>query len=171
MASELLIRPLRAEDDRSSFTCGQGDLDRYLEHYAGQNQFKFGLSVTYVAVTAQVILGFATVCPGAIERVSMPAAARRRLPAYPLPVLRLARFGVATVAQGQGVGEALLRHVLGVALSLRASAGCLGVVADAKPDAVAFSRRYGFVPLEGVTAGTLHGEPTPMFLATASIPG
>ncbi len=45
----------------------------------------------------------------------------------------------------------------------------MGVVTDAKPDAVAFYERYGFVPLEGVREGALHGEPTPMFLPVATI--
>ncbi len=45
----------------------------------------------------------------------------------------------------------------------------LGVVADAKPGAIAFYGRYGFVPLEGVREGALHGEPTPMFLAISTI--
>jgi hypothetical protein len=47
--------------------------------------------------------------------------------------------------------------------------GCVGVVTDAKPDAVAFYERYGFVPLEGVREGALHGDPTPMFLAIRTI--
>lgn len=171
MSAELLIRPLRQDDDRATFTCGQADLDRHFQHYAGQNQFKLGLSVTYVAVAGGVIVGFATVSVGSIERASMPGAASlRRLPAYPLPVLRLARLGVSTVARGQGVGAALLRHVLRLAQSLRETAGCVGVVTDAKPDAVTFYGRYGFTPLEGVVSGTVHGEPTPMFLALQSIP-
>lgn len=65
---------------------------------------------------------------------------RRRLPAYPLPILRLARFGVDRRAQGLGAGRALLRHVLALALDPRDSFGCIGVVTDAKPEAVAFYR-------------------------------
>ena len=40
---------------------------------------------------------------------------------------------------------------------------------DAKPDAADFYERHGFVPLEGVREGTLHGGPTPMFLAIGTI--
>ena len=39
----------------------------------------------------------------------------------------------------------------------------------AKPDAVGFYECYGFVPIEGVCEGTLHGEPTPMFLPAESV--
>ena len=166
MAEELEIRPLRPEDDRSAFSCGQPDLDRFFHHYAGQNQFRLHLAVTYVAAAGGRLLGFATVSVGSLERRTLPSARmRRRLPGHPLPVLRLARLAVDQRAQGLGVGRALLRHVLNLALDQRESLGCIGVVTDAKPDAVAFYLRYGFEPLGGVREGALHGETTALFLA------
>lgn len=51
-----------------------------------------------------------------------------------------------------------------LALDQRGSLGCIGVVTDAKPDAVAFYLRYGFERLEGVREGALHGETTAHFL-------
>lgn len=166
MAEELEIRPLRPEDDRSAFSCGEPDLDRFLQHYAGQNQFKLHLAVTYVAAAGGRLVGFATVSVGSLERKTLPSARmRRRLPGYPLPVLRLARLAVDRRAQGLGVGRALLRHVLNLALDQRDTLGCIGVVTDAKPDAIAFYRRYGFEPLEGVREGALHGGTTALFLA------
>ena len=170
MAEEVEIRRLRPGDDRSTFSCGQSDLDRFFYHYAGQNQFKLHLAITYVATIERRLLGFATVTVGSLERRTLPSARmRRRLPSYPLPVLRLARLGVDERAQGLGVGRALLCHVLSLALSQRDSLGCIGVVTDAKPDAVGFYERYGFELLEGVREGALHGEPTPMFLAIGTV--
>lgn len=164
------IRALRPEDERRDFSCGEADLDRFFEHYAGQNQFKLFLAVTYVAVAATRIVGFATVSVGSVERASVPGdRLRRRLPAYPLPVLRLARLGVDTRAQRLGVGKALLRRVLELALEQRDRLGCIGIVTDAKPDARAFYESLGFVPLVGVREGALHGDPTPMFLPIASV--
>jgi GNAT superfamily N-acetyltransferase len=164
------LRPLTRDDDRSGFSCGQPDLDRFFEHYAGQNQFKLHLAVTYVAAVDGRIVGFATVAASSLERASVPTAKLRgRLPAYPLPVLRLARLGVDRRAQGSGVGRALLRHVLAVALAQRDTVGCVGVVTDAKAEAVAFYERLGFVRLEGTTRGLLHGEPLPMFLSVGTI--
>ncbi|MGF1615618.1 MAG: GNAT family N-acetyltransferase [Gammaproteobacteria bacterium] len=170
MANTIEIRPLAWDDDRSSFSCGQADLDRFFEHYAGQNQFKLHLAVTYVAVVAARIVGFATVAASSIERASVPSARlRRRLPAYPLPVLRLARLGVDTRTQGVGIGKALLRHVLTLAVEQRDRLGCVGVVTDAKAQAVGFYQSLGFVPVEGIREGLLHGEPLPMFLAIDTI--
>ncbi len=172
MPATIEIRPLRPDDDRSTFSCGQSDLDRFFQHYAGQNQFKLHLAVTFISVSGGRILGFATVAASSLERNRRPSARlRRRLPGYPLPVLRLARLGVDARVQGGGIGGALLRHVLRLTLEQRDRLGCVGVVVDAKPDAVAFYERYGFVPLEDVRAGALHGDPLPMFLAISTIAG
>lgn len=170
MAKAVELRPLARDDDRSDFSCGQAELDRFFEHYAGQNQFKLHLAVTYVAVADGRVLGFATVAPSSIERASLPSARlRKRLPSYPLPVLRLARLGVDTRAQGLGIGKALLRHVLGLALEQRDRLGCVGVVTDAKPEAVSFYGALGFRALESVREGLLVSEPTPMFLGIETI--
>lgn len=170
MATTIEIRPLGRDDDRSDFSCGQPDLDRFFEHYAGQNQFRFHLAVTYVAVLDKRILGFATVAASSIERATVPSATqRRRFPAYPLPVLRLARLGVDARAQSLGIGSALLRHVLSLAVEQRDRIGCVGVVTDAKPDAVRFYEGLGFVAVDGVREGLLHGEPLPMFLGIDTI--
>jgi GNAT superfamily N-acetyltransferase len=165
VAKTVEIRPLRRDDDRSRFTCGQADLDRFFEHYAGQNQFKLHLAVTYVALVEGRIVGFATVAPSSVERSSVPnARLRKRLPSHPLPVLRLARLGVDMRAQGLGIGGALLRHVLGLALELRDRLGCVGVVTYAKPVASTFYEGLVFQRLEGVREGLLVSEPLPMFL-------
>ena len=170
MARTLEIRLLRRDDDRSAFSCGQSDLDRFFHHYAGQNQFKLHLAATYVAERNDTIVGFATVTVGSLERKDLPSSrVKGRLPGYPLPVVRLARMGVHLHAQGFGVGQALLGHVLDLAVKQHESLGCIGVVTDAKPDAVSFYERYGFSPLEGVRNGALHGESTPMFLSMENI--
>ena len=159
--AELEIRLLRREDDRGAFSCGEPALDRFFQHYAGQNQFKLHLAATWVATRDQDILGFATVASGSLERRSVPdERLRRRLPDYPLPVLRLARLGVDRRAQGLGLGRALVRHVLRLALSQREQVGCVGVVTDAKPAAVAFCEGLGFTALAGVGVLQPGGCPT-----------
>jgi GNAT superfamily N-acetyltransferase len=170
VAKTVEIRPLARDDDRSGFSCGQPDLDRFFQHYAGQNQFKLHLAVTYVALLEGRIVGFATVAASSIERASVPSPRlRKRLPAHPLPVLRLARLAVDTRAQGLGIGKALLRHVLALAVAQRDRIGCVGVVTDAKPAAVSFYEGLGFIPVEGAREGLLHGEQQPMFVAIGTI--
>ena len=106
MAKAIEVRALTREDDRSAFACGEAELDRYFEHYAGQNQFKLHLAVTYVAVVESSIVGFATIAASSIERSSLRSMRlRKRLPGYPLPVLGLARLAVDKRAQGLGIGK------------------------------------------------------------------
>lgn len=164
------IRALREADDRSVFRSGDADLDRFLQKYAGQNQFRHHIGTTYVAVEREGIVGYATVAPGHVEIESLRGSLRRKLPRYPLPILRLARLAVDRSVQEKGVGRELLRFVLGLALRMGKDFGCVGVVVDAKPAAVGFYQRYGFVPLE-VVEGHSEARPTPtaMFLPVSAI--
>ena len=136
----------RPDDDRGGLL-RQADLDRFFQHYAGQNQFKLHLAVTYVAMAEGRLTGFATVSMSSLERRSLPSARlRRRLPGYPLPVLRLARLAVDERAQGLGVGRALLRHVLEAGAGAAGPLGCVGVVTDAGPEAIPFYARSASSP-------------------------
>jgi predicted N-acetyltransferase YhbS len=69
------------------------------------------------------------------------------------------------------VGKALLRAVFLLAHEMADRFGCVGVMVDAKPEAVEYYRRYGFEPLE-VLQGALGDRPQPlsMFLPLAELP-
>lgn len=157
------IRLLRESDDRSRFRSGDANLDRFLEKYAGQNQFRHHLGTTYVAVETNTIVGYVTVAPGQIEFDDIPSHLRRQLPRYPLPVLRVARLAVDGSTRGRGVGRQLLRFALELASRLAHDFGCVGVMVDAKPDAVAFYERLGFTPLD-VLEGQSEARPAPTAL-------
>lgn len=160
------VRRLEPDDDRSGFQSGNADLDRFFIRYAGQNQFRHHIGTTYVAVDdADAILGFATVAPSEIASDRLPPSKSKKLPRYPLPVLRLARLAVDQRAQGKGVGRQLLNATLALAQQLAETVGCLGLVVDAKPGAVSFYESFAFITLDA-TAGQLgdRPEPVPMFL-------
>ena len=169
MAAE--VRLLRPNDDRSGFRSGNADLDRFFVRYAGQNQFRHHVGVTYVAVCDDDIVGFATVAASQVEIADLPEGARRRLPRYPLPVLRLARLAVDEGAQGRGIGKVLLRTVFALAWEMSRTVGCVGVVVDAKPDAVSFYERLGFREMDS-RSGALgdRPEPVPMYLHLSAVP-
>ena len=165
------IRRLNKSDDRSSFVSGNEDLDRFFRRYAGQNQFRHHLGTTYVALEGGEIAGFATVSAGQLSAVALPAHMVVGLPRYPLPILRLARLAVAAGGQGRGVGLSLLLFVFRLARQMADLVGCVGVVVDAKPEAVPFYERFGFWPLRTRT-GRLgdRPEPIPLFLELGAIP-
>jgi GNAT superfamily N-acetyltransferase len=165
------IRALREADVRTAFRSGDVDLDRFFHRFAGQNQFRHHLGVTYVAVENHDVLGYATVAAAHVEIDDLPpAVVRRKLPRYPLPVLRLARLAVDQSAQGQGVGLQLLRFVLQLALQMASGYGCVGVVVDAKPEAKAFYAKHGFIAVDAVEGRSdARPTPTPMFLSIRAI--
>ena len=163
------IRSLQRSDNRQDFHSGDETLDVYFHRYAGQNQFRHHLGVTYVAVEEERILGFVTVSPGSLDAEELPSG--RRPPPYPVPILRVARLAVDESARGKGLGRALLRFSIELAEQMMEEFGCVGLLVDAKSIAVAFYQRYGFVALEVVEgAALLRPEPTPMFLALGSVP-
>jgi GNAT superfamily N-acetyltransferase len=162
------VRGLLPEDDRSDFHSGNVDLDRFFQKYAGQNQFRHHIGTTYVAVDNERILGFATVAPSEIEVERLPASRRKRLPKYPMPVLRLARLAVDDGAQGRGVGGILLKAVFLLARTMANEYGCAGVVVDAKADAIALYERYRFIEFPTL-AGQLGDRPGPDRCSSSSV--
>jgi GNAT superfamily N-acetyltransferase len=160
------IRPLREADDRSRFLSGDPDLDRFFRLFAAQNQFRHHVGVTYVAIQKGRVLGFATIAAGHIEIEDLPVSARKKLPHYPLPIIRLARLAVDESAQGQGVGAQLLRFVLKLAVRMSQDFGCIGVVVDAKRDAIAFYEKYGFIAADAVEGESdVRPQPATMYLS------
>lgn len=166
------IRRLRQQDDRSRFRSADDDLDRFFHRFAGQNQFRHYVGVTYVAVDQERILGFVTVTAGQLEGDSLPVALRRKLPGYPLPILRLSRLAVDDRARGQGLGKQLLRFAANLASKMAKDYGCVGIVVDAKLQAINFYVQYGFVEISAVEGtADVRPVPTPMFLAMRAIAG
>ena len=165
------VRLLRPTDDRSGFCSGDPDLDRFFLRYAGQNQFRHHIGTTYVAVENDTIKGFATVSASTIEVDELSSARKKRFPQYPIPVLRLARLEVSEPDRNRGIGLTLLRSVFYLACEMSEKVGCIGVVVDAKPEAIDFYTRYGFEKLE-VLGGSLadRPEPIPMFIPLSTIP-
>jgi GNAT superfamily N-acetyltransferase len=163
------IRSLRPDDDRGSLRCGDEALDLFFHRYAGQNQFRHHIGVTYVAASGNLLHGFLTVAPASLAADDLPGG--RRLPPYPVPVLRLARLAVALDAQGRGLGHRLLKHAIELAERMRDELGCVGLVVDAKPGAVEFYRSLGFLEIEIVAgAGEQRPRPSPMFLPLGAVP-
>jgi len=163
------IRALAQTDRRDEFHSGDEALDLYFHRYAGQNQFRHHIGVTYVAVEESGILGFVTVCPASLDAEELPSG--RKLPPFPVPVLRIARLAVSASFQGRGVGKALLRFSVELAEHMRDEIGCVGLVVDAKPEAANFYSRFGFTSretLQGGGAGFL--RTTPMYISLGSVP-
>ena len=169
----MLIHPLRPENDRTGFSCGEPSLDIFLGRYALQNQTRHRTGVTYVAEEGGVVLGYMTLAAASLRAEELDERSRGRLPRYPLPVLRLARLAVDRRVRGEGIGSALLAAAFEIAPDMSRRVGCAGVVVDARPAAVDYYQRFGFVRLDegAVSAGKDPGATLTeaMFLAVGTI--
>lgn len=141
------IEPLRRDHDRTSFGCGEPELDGYLARFSRQNQ-ESGVARTFVAASGADparILGYYSLAVGAIDKANLPQQAARRFPNFPLPIARLARLAVDLSQQGKGLGEDLLLDALARCLRVSEEVGIVAVLIDAKHErAKAFYSRYEF---------------------------
>ena len=64
---EYQIRPLQKSDNRKEFKSGQADLDHFFWRYAGQNQFRHHIGVSYIATDGDTIFGYITLAVGNLE--------------------------------------------------------------------------------------------------------
>ncbi len=148
-SSTLVIEPLDDTHDLTAFRCGQSSLDDYLRRYAGQNQRR-GIGRTFVACARddRRALGYHTISAGAVRFASLPAATRRRLPRYPIPVAHLGRLAVDETWQGRRLGERLLIDALTRVVNVADRIAIHAIEVVAIDDAArTFYERYGFTPL------------------------
>jgi GNAT superfamily N-acetyltransferase len=169
---QIRIRSLERSDLRDRLDSGEPSLDTFLKVYAGQNQWRHHIAVTYAAVeeSTRVVVGFVTVAAGAFTPMEARAA---KIPTggYPeVPVLRVARFAVDRRLQGLGLGAELLRYAMNIAVQQAELVGCAGIVADTKPSARAFYERFGFLALDMVRGQqSVRPRLAPLFLELEAI--
>jgi len=158
------VRRVRGSDVLGGFGSGNADLDRYLHQYAKQNDRRHW-NATWIAVDDGEVAGFATVVAGAVEAKELESVLPK-LPQYPAPILRLARLAADQHYTGKGVASALLQAVFQAAVEQAERTGCVGVFADAKPGAVTFYEKLGFVTVHHPETGE---STAGMFLPLAAV--
>ena len=144
----LLVEQLQPRrHDRAAFACGEPVLDAYLQQKAVQHH-RDGISTTHVLVDAgepSRILGYYTLSAAQLLLTDLQETDRRRMPAYPVPAIRMGRLAVAAHAHGNGHGGHLVAHAVARALALREQLGVRVVIVDALHEkAAGFYRAYGF---------------------------
>ena len=142
--------PLAKHHDRTSFDCGDADLNVYLPSYARQNHESGGAKcfVATLADTPTLVLGFYTLSPGSLEYSRTPALVKKGLARYDVPVFRLGRLAVHQNFQGRGLGGALLLRAAARCIRVADEIGGVGVLIDAKNDRAAqWYAGYGALPM------------------------
>jgi len=135
------------QHDRDGFTCGVAALDDYLRRRAGQHQ-RDGIATTHVLIDDAEparILGYCSLSAAQLYLQELRETDRKRLPAWPVPAIRMGRLAVSVAEQGRGYGQLLLGHAVNLALSVRQTMGMRVLIVDAKDArAVAFYEAFGF---------------------------
>ena len=140
------IVPLTSSLVKTDFSCGHPSLDAFLRQFAGQNE-KTGVSRTYVAVQPgeRIVCGYYSISAGVVHVEAIPDEMRRRLPAYPIPVVHLGRLAVDIGSRGQGLGSRLLIDAFERVLHIREWVGVHAVEVIAIDEAArSFYLKYGF---------------------------
>ncbi len=145
----LVIRPLVSSDaDVAVFTCGDDDLDDFLQTEALRLQ-QLNVVRTFVAIYERELAGYASILADAVvletkERKGLALGFRD----HPVvPALKIARLGVSSAAREEyrGLGEALVSFALAKVLAVGVHVGCRLLTVDAYPQSVDFYERLGFV--------------------------
>lgn len=119
--------------DLKAFDCGKPDMNTFLSRHAVKHS-KLGLSRTYVLAESsqsskKSIAAYYTLAASTVCRASIPSTSS--LPAYPVPVVMLARLAISILHQGKGLGAKTLIYALRHAVSLsRAGLPAYGLVLD-----------------------------------------
>lgn len=143
------IHPLQSHHDTETFCCGNDALDKWLHRIAKQHLSK-GISRTYVVEDPErpgAVQGFYSLTVGEAQTASLPATVAKALPRK-IPIVLLARLGVDTRAQGQGLGGLLLIDALLRTVRVAQEVGIVAIMVDAKDaDSASFYQHFGFEPL------------------------
>ncbi len=144
------LESLHRRHPRSTFDCGQSDVNNWLRTNSLQNQMK-RLSATKVLFDQDGgIAGFYTLATGQIDFGDLPSELARTLPRRALPVAILAWLGVSMVHQGQKLGDLLLAQALRDCHEAGQTFAFVAVILDCVDDrAKAFYQRWDFAELPG----------------------
>ena len=150
--------------ERDGFDCEIEPLNTYLKRFARQNH-ENDISVTIVATDegdSKTVLGYYSVSSGETAFNDLPTDIGKKLPKYPVPIMRIGRLAVDKTQKGKGLGRELLVDALPRALKAADLMGVFAVVVDARNDAAkSFYKKYGFTEFKD--------KPMVLFIAIETI--
>ena len=135
MTSSYSFEPL-ADHDRTSFHCGNAELDEYLWHRASQDARRKVAAPFVMVDAAHHILGYYTLSSYSIRVAELPPEIAKKLPKYPLiPATMLGRLAVSQDHRGKKFGTLLLMDALHRSWKTTKDVASVGVVAEAIDEA------------------------------------
>lgn len=145
----LVIELLDRRHDRTGFSCGLPELDRYLARQAGQD-VRRRIARVFVCTTGKTdaVLGFYTLSALSIDLASLPNELSRKLPRHPVPCALIGRLAIDRSAQGRGIGRLLLADAVKRVTAAGETVAMHALIVDAaNEDAKRFYEGLGFQSL------------------------
>lgn len=132
---------------RAEFDCGVETLNEWLRRYSGQNRRRNTAATWVITDECNQVVAYAGLSMTSIDRSAAPIEPARGAPGC-VPALLIGRLAVDRRVAGHGVGTALVRHILAVAVTLNLSAACRAVVVEAADNGTyRWWQRFGFAAL------------------------
>ena len=124
--------------DRTAFSCGAPELDRYIRRFASQD-VKRDIARVFVALDREsgAVVGYYGLSAASFQRDTLPAASARRLPYYPVPAVLLGRLAVDETRQKRGLGAYLLMDAFNRICLANQVLATQAVIVDARDDTAA----------------------------------
>ncbi len=129
-----------------NFNCGNEGLNKYFKKYAYLNDSS-NIGKTFVLIDNDIIIAFYTLSSASIEYNDLSSDYKKKLPKYPIPCLRLARFAVDVRYQNHHYGHYLIKDVFLKVLLISKNTGVLFLLVDSKPESKSFYLKFGFESL------------------------
>jgi GNAT superfamily N-acetyltransferase len=128
----------------NAFDCGEEQLNKFLLSFA-LTANRSNQSQTYAALEDREVIGFYTLVVGEVSHVGAHERLTKGMARHPVPVMVLARMGVAVNYQKRGVGTSLLKHAILRTLDAAKIAGIRAMTVHAKNATLrSFYENFGF---------------------------
>ena len=137
----------------NDFDCDEPSLNEWLKKRASKNNASDASRCFVISNDSNKVIGFYSLCAGAINRESAPKTMRRNMPES-LPVLILGRLAIDKNYHNKGLGSALLRDAMIRSVSIAQNAGVFAILIHSLSDnAKQFYISRGFVesPIQAMT--------------------
>ncbi|PKG38336.1 GNAT family N-acetyltransferase [Psychromonas sp. Urea-02u-13] len=141
----------KLEHDRSSFDCGEKELNDFIQTRAAKHM-QAGISRTMVLPGSMPlpnqkhpICSFYSIAPSSISHEALPKSMAKKLPRYPIPVFLLAQLAVHKEFHGSGLGKVSLIKALEYLWEINAHMRAYAIVVDClTKNAESFYAKFGF---------------------------
>ena len=144
-----VIEPLERRHNRTTFSCGLPELNRYLTRQASQDvRRRVARVFVCTAGDTNAVLGFYTLSALSIDLSTLPKELSRKLPRHPAPCALTGRLAVNRRVQGQGLDRILLADAVKRVATVGETVAIHALIVDAaNDDAKRFCEEFGFSAL------------------------